>query len=126
MIQMSILAMLGVWMAVLMKKDKPEISMMMILLVSFIISIRIFRILADLLQESAQWTALLGEYSEYMKILLRMIVVTYLCETASSLCKDQGYSTLGNHMELFGKITILVCGVPIIRELLSLLNEIIR
>ena len=124
MIQMSILAMLGVWLAVLMRKEKPEISMMIILLVSFMLSIRIFRIFADFLQESTQWATFFGDYGVYFKILFRMIGVTYLCETASSLCKDQGYSTLGNHMELFGKITILVCGVPIIRELLLLLNEI--
>lgn len=59
----------------------------------------------------------------YLKILLKMIGIAYLCEFASSLCKDAGYSSIANQIEMGGKISIFIMSMPIMNTLLDTLKE---
>ena len=48
-----------------------------------------------------------------------MIGIDYLCEFESNICKDIGYQSVAGHVELAGKLTILVMSMPIIMSLLD-------
>ena len=73
--------------------------------------------------ELQQWDTLLGEKRQYVNLLLKLIGITYLCEFAANLCKDAGYGTLSNHIELFGKITIMVSGLPVLKLMIEMLED---
>lgn len=55
----------------------------------------------------------------FFSILVKLLVVTYLTDFASGMCKEQGYSTLGTQVEIFGKVTILFVTIPAITYLLQ-------
>ena len=66
----------------------------------------------------------LKELYLFMKELFDMLpldplAVTYLTDFASGMCKEQGYSTLGTQVEIFGKVTILFVTIPAITYLLQ-------
>lgn len=50
-----------------------------------------------------------------------MIGITYLCEFCAGLCRDAGYQAIAAQVELFGKVTVLLAGMPV---LLSLIDTI--
>ena len=106
MIQVCMIAAAGMFAAIIIKKDKPEYATLIILLVSFLIALKVVGVLSGVLDEIQAWSNLLQENVIYVNLLLKLIGITYLCEFATNICKDAGYSTLSSHVELFGKIMI--------------------
>lgn len=126
MIQICVLAIAGLFAALIIKKDKPEFASLIIILVSFFIAIRILTVLGNAVGELENWESILGGNISYVSLLLKIIGITYVCDFAANLCKDSGYSALSNHIELFGKVAIMVAGFPIIRIMLDMLEGMMR
>lgn len=126
MIQICVLAIAGLFAALVIKKDKPEFGTLIIMIVSFFIALRILSVLGKAVEELAEWESSLGGNITYVSLLLKLIGITYVCDFASNLCKDSGYSALSNHIELFGKVAIMVAGFPIIRIMIDMLEGMMR
>ena len=62
----------------------------------------------------------------YMVTLLKMIGITYVAEFAAGICKDAGCGSLGNQIEIFGKLSILGISMPILLALFSTLENFLR
>ena len=54
----------------------------------------------------------------YLGVLLKMLGITYVAEFASNICKDSGCQTIAAQIQLFGKITVLALGMPVLLTLL--------
>lgn len=54
----------------------------------------------------------------YFGVLLKMLGITYVAEFASNICKDSGCQTIAAQIQLFGKITVLALGMPVLLTLL--------
>lgn len=65
---------------------------------------------------------ILGEYGS---ILLKVIGVTLLVDSASDICTDAGEHSIASKIETAGKIEILVLSFPIINKILLILEETI-
>lgn len=63
----------------------------------------------------------LGETYDYLVLLIRLVAITYVCDISGSLCRDAGYGTMASQIEVLGKITVLLSGMPV---LLSVLDTI--
>ena len=61
----------------------------------------------------------------YGAIMLKALGIGIIVNTVSSICRDVGESSLGNGVELAGKIEILLICLPIIAETLSLIKELL-
>ena len=86
----------GLFAALILKKDRPEYAVFVIVLTSLLLALRIMGVLETVMGELQQWDTLLGEKRQYVNLLLKLIGITYLCEFAANLCKDAGYGTLSN------------------------------
>ena len=126
MIQICVLAIAGLFAALIIKKDKPEFAVLIIMLVSFFIAIRILTVVGNAVEELESWESILGGNIAYISLLLKIIGITYVCDFAANLCKDSGYAALSNHIELFGKVAIMVAGFPIIRIMIDMLEGMMR
>ena len=58
------------------------------------------------------------EIGSYLGVLLKMLGITYVAEFASNICKDSGCQTIAAQIQLFGKITVLALGMPVLLTLL--------
>lgn len=118
------LAAAGLFAALILKKDRPEYATLVIMLTCIFLAVRVITALSTVLEELEGWLDLLGDKRQYVKLLLKLVGITYLCEFAANLCKDAGYGTLSSHIELFGKVTIMVSGLPVLKLMLQVLEEI--
>lgn len=59
----------------------------------------------------------------YLKMLMKMIGITYVAQFASEICKDAGYGAVGTQIEMFGKVSILFVSMPIMMALLETIGE---
>ena len=126
MIWICVTASAGLFAALVLKKDKPEYALFVILLTSLLLALRVIGALEVVIEEIQHWNVLLGDKSQYVNLLLKLIGITYLCELAANLCKDAGYGTLSNHIELFGKITIMVSGLPVLKLMIEMLVDMMK
>ena len=55
----------------------------------------------------------------YLAALFKMIGVTYIAEFASGLCKDSGYNSIANQIEMFGKLSVMALSMPILIALMQ-------
>lgn len=122
MLQVCMLAAAGLFAALVIKKDKPEYSTLIIAFVSVLIAIRVMGVIDDVLREIEDWQKLLGENAVYLSLFLKLTGITYICEFAANLTKDAGYSALSSNIELFGKMAIMVAGFPVIRIMIDMLE----
>lgn len=114
MIKVGILGILGVLLAVQFKANKPEYGMY----IGFAISILIFcyglRQAQAVIQQFDMLKGILGDSRGYLTILLRVIGVTYICEFSAGICKDAGYGSVAEQIEILGKLSVMFAGLPIL------------
>ena len=65
--------------------------------------------------------AVTGQDNGFLAILLKVVGITYICEFCAGICKDAGYGAVGGQIEIFGKVMVLLTGLPI---LLSVIRTI--
>ncbi len=118
------LALLGVFTATLLKHGKGEYSTIIGLVMAlFVCSYVISNLLTVVSSVETLWSRIAGR-SDVLKILLRMIGITYISELSAGICKESGYQVLSNQVTLAGKIGILLAGFPILLELLEFVTNL--
>ncbi len=63
--------------------------------------------------------------SVYLKLLIKLMAIAYISQTASGICSDLGYQSIAFQVETIGKISILILSLPIISSLLETIEQII-
>lgn len=58
-----------------------------------------------------------------MKILFKMIGITYVADFAAGICKDAGYGAISSQIEFFGKISVLATGTPVLLALFETIRS---
>lgn len=121
--QVGIIGVVGAVLAVQLKGTKAEYAVYIsvaagILLLSFI-SGRL-EVFVQAVEQAASYVNI---DSGYLSIMMRMIGITYIAEFSSGICRDAGYQTLAGQIEIFGKLTILVLGMPVLTALLGTIQE---
>ena len=56
----------------------------------------------------------LGDAQGYLSILLKVIGITYICEFSAGICKDAGFHSVADQIEILGKLSVLFAGLPIL------------
>ncbi len=112
---------MAVLLAIPLKKDKAEFSMLLILTSCLLISaLAVWRI-RDLLSYLKSLQAYLGNGSIYIKVLFKMIAVTYMAELGANLCRDAGYAAVAGQIEFYGKLMLLAVSLPVLTSLFDVL-----
>ena len=62
----------------------------------------------------------------YIKILLKMAGISYLSQFAVNACKDAGQQGLAGQVGFFGKISMLLCSVPLLQTLWETMSSLLQ
>lgn len=112
--KVALIGIIGVLLAIQFKSHKTEYS----LYIGFAVSLIIFAYAVQLLQVILGRIEALKVFMEgsgaYLGTLLKVVGITYLCEFSAGVCKDAGYSSISGQIEVFGKLTVLFAGMPIL------------
>lgn len=113
-IKVGMLGIVGVLIAVQFKAQKPEYG----IYIGFTIGILIFcYALKEFEAVLGQFDVIkkyLGTGESYLTILLKVIGITYICEFSAGICKDAGYGTIAEQIEVLGKLSVMFAGLPIL------------
>ena len=117
------LLVVAVMLALSLKSRSPEISSLVSVAICIVvIGLCITRISAiiDLVHRLTEYISI---DSTYIMILLKLIGIAYLCEFACGISKDAGYSAIASHIELLGKLTMLMVSVPVLLKVIESIME---
>lgn len=63
-------------------------------------------------------------YSSYYLILLKATGVAFLTHSAAEICRDCGEGSVGNKVEMIGKLSIIILSLPVIKKLIEMAKEL--
>ena len=116
-------AMIAAISALLLKKNKSDISFAPCVTVLLVIFGFCLSALEPLLDEANALLGLFGA-SEYFSPIIKSLGVAILVQIASSVCSDIGESKIGEGIELAGKFEILLISLPLIRKIVEYAVEL--
>ena len=123
MIKIGMIGIAAVFLALLLKKEKGELA----LLVGIAASVLIFgytlsriSFILDFLRELMDT---LPVDPALLKALLKMLGITYVADFSASVCRVAGYGSVAGQIELLAKLSIGALSIPDLWVLLRLIEQ---
>ena len=115
------IGLIGVLLAVFFRTVRAEYGVYMGIATGMLIFWYTLQYLSVFMEEVHLLQAVTGQDNGFLAILLKVVGITYICEFCAGICKDAGYGAVGGQIEIFGKVMVLLTGLPI---LLSVIRTI--
>lgn len=123
MMQVGAIGVAGVLLAVQFKNGKEEYG----IYISIVLSILIFLAVIPYLEAIIEAVHTIESYIQtdvaFLGTLIKMIGITYIAEFSSGICRDAGHQAIAVQIEIFGKLFVLVLGLPVLLTLLETIRE---
>ncbi len=107
--------------AITLKKQSPEIS----ILISIVTGVLIFIMVIPQLITVIDMLYNISENSNlnktYISIIFKIIGIAYIAEFGVQICKDTGETAIASKIEFVGKVLIIVISAPILIALMELI-----
>ncbi|MDO4344479.1 MAG: stage III sporulation protein AD [Eubacteriales bacterium] len=123
MLKIGALGISGILMSLLVREWKPQFSVfisMATCIVIFFCAVKRIEAMAEVFSGLTQYIAV---QESYLKILLKIVGISYIADFAASICKDAGYSAIAGQIEISGKISVMAISTPIVLALLNTISE---
>ena len=125
-IKVGLLGVVGVLIAVQFKSQKPEYGIYIGLAIGILIFCYALKEFEVVISQFDMIKEYLGSGESYLTVLLKVIGITYICEFSSSICKDAGYSTVAQQIEVLGKLSVMFAGIPILFAVIEQMQTFIK
>lgn len=112
--------------SLLLRQQRPELAITLPILGVAAILYCTFGYMEDVLRLFETMAQQVGLESRYLKMMIKIIGVAYLCQFGAELCRDAGESSIASKIELGGKVMILALSMPVIVSFLDLVSSIIN
>ena len=121
--KIGVLGIVAVLTGVQLKAQKPEYSIYM----GSALAILIFAYALDAFENVLVFfhtvKTYLGNSGSYLVILLRVIGITYVCEFSAGICKDAGYGSIAEQIQIVGKLAVMFAGTPVLYAVIEQLRS---
>lgn len=118
-IKIGAMGIVGVMLAVWLKTVKPEYGIYVGMAAGLLIFGYTLHTFSFFMDEVEKLHILLGEDTSFFAILLKVVGITYICEFCAGICKDAGYGAVGGQIEIFGKVMVLLSGLPVLLSVIE-------
>ena len=122
-IKIAILGIAGVLLALPLKKERSEYSIFISMTVCICIFVYLLSKVETILKFVEHLETMINVDGRYISLVLKMVGITYVAEFATNICKDAGYTAIGNQIEIFAKLSILVVSVPVLNVFLETIGS---
>lgn len=113
-IKVGMLGIVGVLLALQFKGMKTEYSTYIGFAIGILVFGYVLRQVEAVISQIEFIRKYLGEAQGYLSILLKVIGITYICEFSAGICKDAGFHSISEQIEILGKLSVMFAGLPIL------------
>ena len=115
----------GVLLAVMLRRDKPEWHLLILVATGVIVLVIVFSSMTTVINAFGELLSSTGVDNALFSGVLKIVGVGYLTEYASSVCADSGAQSVGEKVQLAGKITVFLMGLPIVTALVRTISQLL-
>ena len=124
-IKTAVVGIIGALIALVLKKNNPEMSLLIILAAGAVILIFAMDIISDI-REVINMAASVSELSPaILNPVLKCVGIGIVTRLASDLCGDAGAGAIASAVELFGAASALYIALPLLKTLIQMIGELI-
>lgn len=123
-VQLVLIAVVGMLIALTFRKQQADMSVMVsigICLLLMFFMVQAFDTLVSFIQKISGYMNL-----EYVGVLLKLIGIAYVCEFASSLCKDAGYQAISGQIEVAGRVAMMIITIPVMLAIIDTIEQFLK
>ncbi len=124
-LKIAVLGIAGVLTALVLKREKEEYSLFISITVCICIFVYLLTKVETILNFTERMENLIAVDSRYIALVIKMVGITYVAEFAINICRDAGYSAIGNQIEIFAKMSILVVSLPVLTAFLETIGSLL-
>jgi stage III sporulation protein AD len=111
--------------AVLLRRDRPELALVLALGFGVIIFILVLGKLGAIITVFQDVTQRAQVDELYLVTLLKILGIAYIAEFGAQVCRDSGEGTVASKIELAGKVLILIMALPIFAAILEVIVRLL-
>lgn len=123
--QVAVLGVVAVLIAQVIPKGKEVYAWVVVLVASLMIFGMGVSRLQDMTELLQKLRDNLGSSGVYIRILLKMLGITYVAELSSDLCRDAGRQAVAGQIEFYAKILLFGMSLPVLQGLLGAIEEML-
>lgn len=124
MVKISVTGIMCLILAVTLKNHSPVFSLAVTLMGGVIILLYILPQLASALDIIKNISGYMKSQDKYLKLLFKIIGISYIGSFSSQLCADSGQKALGDKIDLAAKILIGIYTLPVIQNMMDIINRL--
>lgn len=114
-------AVTGVILALVLKSTGSSMGNFVSIVLCVGIAMLVFNGLISVYTRINMFTA--GINQEYIKLIVKVIGISYVTEISSNICKENGFAALASAMEIYARISVAGLCIPVIVTLFEIVSE---
>lgn len=123
-IQILGIALVATLLSVMLKKYRPEFSVGIVVVFGAIFLLYICNSAETVFEGIRNICSSTGVEVIYIEIMFKVIGISYICESISSICKDAGENSVAIKIDIAGKLIILSASLPVFKELINVITKV--
>lgn len=118
-LQIVSFAIVAAILALLLKEHKPIFASFILMIAGLLILYGVITQLAGLISYVARFAERTTMNPSFLKIIIKMIGISYLAEIGAQIVRDTGQESLAQKVELSAKVILLYLALPIATEVIE-------
>ncbi len=123
--QLAILALVGTFLAVTVKKESPSIGLCVSLMTALLLLFAAAQTAAKIfyaLETMATKASLSGQY---IQVIVRVMAITYLARFAMDVCEEAGEKGIASQVDLAARLLIAASSIPVLLAVMQMVEELL-
>ncbi len=123
--RIAAIGIIGAILAVTLQQQKKEIALVLTVLVGALLLWEGSTYLQKTLEGLRKMAADADISGDHLKLLFKLLAISYVVEFGSEVCKDAGQQSLAGKIQLGGKLMMAALVLPVFQSLLTLVTELL-
>lgn len=120
-VKLVVFGIIGAILVITVQQQKKEIALLLGIAIGAVMLLESSKGLSQVLTGLQQLADRAGISGRQMKLLLKLLVSSYVIEFGSEICKDAGQQALASKIQLGGRLMMMVMAMPIFTSLMELI-----
>ncbi len=124
-VSICVLGVFAVITSIGLRKHSPETSSLMLISCAVMIIVMYLPTVDVIFNSIRSLTERSTLNSEYINILIKSLGICYITQISVNICKENGSMSVASQLEIVGKLLILLPAVPILNDIIEIVNKFI-
>lgn len=119
------LVLVGVILSLVLGKKSPDLGLLLVMAVSCMVCLAAAEYLGAMMDLVREIRILGSLDGELVSVLLKCAGIGFVSELSCLICQDAGQNAMAKALQILANCTIIYLSLPLLRQLLSLLQEVL-